>query len=51
MLGKPLNLYCDLLRSINKEKINSKRPGFSWSINDTDNDMSGIPPSLTVAIP
>lgn len=38
MLKKPINLYCDLNRSINKEKINSKTPKFSWSIDDASSN-------------
>jgi hypothetical protein len=42
MLSKPLHLYCDLLRSINKEKINSKKPKFSWALSDTDNNSTQL---------
>lgn len=42
MLSKPTNLYCDLNRSINKEKINSKTPKFSWSINDTSSNSTQL---------
>lgn len=49
MLKKPTVLYCDLLRSVNKEKINSKTPKFSWALNDTDNNSTQLKYHLLVS--